>query len=78
MSTPVKNAFITLCMNYTDNFQVAEKFWKEIEEHYTETSRYYHTQTEILVPPNQQMNQASKFQKAPFYWKPLPNRRCFQ
>ena len=38
----LKEKFKTLCMNYTDNKNLIDNFWKEIEKKYSSKSRHYH------------------------------------
>ena len=39
----LKNKFKTLCQNFTQEPQIIATLWKEIEERYSEPTRYYHT-----------------------------------
>ncbi len=39
----LKKTFITLLNNYTKDKVLINKFWKEIELHYTKKKRHYHT-----------------------------------
>ncbi|MFC7346087.1 hypothetical protein ACFQO9_05055 [Chryseobacterium zhengzhouense] len=38
----LKEKFKTLCLNYTDNKNLIDNFWKEIEKKYSSKSRHYH------------------------------------
>ncbi|MGO4708808.1 hypothetical protein AB4Y90_06750 [Chryseobacterium sp. 2TAF14] len=38
----LKNRFETLCLKFTSDHNLIEKFWLEIEKKYSEKSRYYH------------------------------------
>jgi predicted metal-dependent HD superfamily phosphohydrolase len=39
----LKEIYIQLLKNYTDNNSLAEELWKEIEKSYSSKKRYYHT-----------------------------------
>lgn len=39
----LKYIFIALLKNYTDNESLINKLWDEIEQHYTDKKRHYHT-----------------------------------
>jgi len=39
----LKQTFMSLVGNYSDNIQLSEKLWLEIEKHYSQKSRHYHT-----------------------------------
>jgi len=39
----LKNKFQTLCQNFTEDYNLVNTLWKEIEEKYTEPRRHYHT-----------------------------------
>ncbi len=38
----LKNRFETLCLKFTSDHNLTEKFWLEIEKKYSEKNRYYH------------------------------------
>lgn len=38
----LKDRFETLCLNFSENKILVEKFWTEIENNYSTKSRYYH------------------------------------
>ncbi|WP_265427230.1 hypothetical protein [Chryseobacterium sp. YIM B08800] len=38
----LKDRFETLCLNFTEDKVLIEKFWNEIENNYSEKSRHYH------------------------------------
>lgn len=38
----LKDRFETLCLNFSENKILVEKFWAEIENNYSTKSRYYH------------------------------------
>lgn len=39
----LKNTFIELLLNYTDNNKLTIEFWTEVEENYTHKKRHYHS-----------------------------------
>lgn len=58
----LKETFIELLTNYTDNKSLINSFWKEIELNYSEEKRYYHTLTHLSDLQNQLCEVKDKIQ----------------
>lgn len=39
----LKETFITLLINYTDDKVLIDKYWREVEQYYSKKKRHYHT-----------------------------------
>lgn len=42
MQENLSEIFFKLCSKYSDNHKLIIKYWKEIEESYSQKSRHYH------------------------------------
>lgn len=60
----LKAIFIALLKNYTDNENLINELWAEIEQHYTNKKRHYHT----LEHLNKLFNQLSEIKNEIQYW----------
>jgi len=58
----LKTTFLNLIKKYSDNNNVANNMWSEIESHYTNKKRYYHTLKHLEELLNHLLNVKDKIQ----------------
>jgi predicted metal-dependent HD superfamily phosphohydrolase len=69
----IRETFIELIRKYSNNHEISQEFWLEIEEHYTEKHRAYHTLAHLqsllneLSPVRSQIRDHDAVQFALFY-----------